>query len=132
MRALKKVLHIEDEADIREVVKLALEAVGGLTVESCASGREGLERIEAFGPDLVLLDAMMPEMSGADTLAKLRAAPATATTPVIFMTAKIQPTEVEGFQQLGAIGLVAKPFDPMTLADEIKAIWVQSESLVGR
>lgn len=124
-RPLKKILLVEDEADIRMVAKLALESVGGFSVDACASGREALAHAEAAAPDLIMLDVMMPGMDGPATLAALRAVPAFSATPMLFMTAKVQPQEVAHFRSLGAIAVVAKPFDPMTLAQEIKTIWEQ-------
>ena len=120
---MNKVLHVEDEPDIQEVAKMALEAVGGLTVEQAGSGREALAKAAAFAPDVILLDVMMPGMDGPSTLAELRRCPATASIPVIFMTAKVQNQEVERYKQLGALDVIAKPFDPMTLSDSIREIW---------
>jgi CheY-like chemotaxis protein len=120
---MKRVLHVEDEPDILEVARLALEAVGGLTVEMAESGLVALEKAPAFGPDLILLDGMMPGMDGPATLAELRKNPATAAIPVVFMTAKVQPHEIAHYVALGALGVIAKPFDPMTLADQVRALW---------
>jgi two-component system OmpR family response regulator len=122
-REPKKILFIEDDADIQAVGQLALEAVGGFTVMVCSSGREALEGVDEFAPDLILLDVMMPGMDGPSTLAALRERPATRETPVIFMTAKVQPAEIKGYQQLGALNVIAKPFDPMTLSQTIRRMW---------
>lgn len=120
---LNRILYVEDEPDIQAVAKLALEAVGGFTLEVCSSGQEALDKAEAFAPQLMLLDVMMPEMDGPTTMKKLRELPALANTPVIFMTAKVQPQEVKEYKDLGAVDVIAKPFDPMTLASNIKDIW---------
>lgn len=120
---LKRLLFVEDEPDIQIVARLALEAIGGFQVEICNSGREALEKVPAFGPDLILLDVMMPGMDGPTTLGALREQPQTATTPVIFMTAKVQPYEVAEYKRLGALDVIAKPFDPMQLSANITAIW---------
>jgi CheY-like chemotaxis protein len=125
---LQRVLYVEDDSDIREVVGMALEVVGGLTVRLCASGAEALAVAEAFAPDLVVLDVMMPDMDGPATMAALRALPAIASIPVVFMTAKVQPSEVAEFLALGAVDVVAKPFDPMTLADSLRQIWTRIEA----
>jgi two-component system OmpR family response regulator len=124
--SLQRVLYVEDDPDIRTIAVLALEAVGGLTVRACASGAEALEAAEAFGPDLLLLDVMMPGMDGPTTLARLRERPSTAATPVVFMTAKVQASEIEHYKSLGALGVVTKPFDPMGLADVVKELWRQA------
>ncbi|OIQ69977.1 response regulator ArlR [mine drainage metagenome] len=123
MENLPKILHVEDDADIREIALIALETVGGLTVEQCASGKDALLRVSAFQPDLFLLDVMMPCMTGEETLLAFRAMPQFSSTPVIFMTAKAQHSEVEKLKQHGALDVITKPFDPMELANQILAIW---------
>lgn len=119
----ERILLVEDDTDIQVVGQLALEAVGGFTVEVCSSGQEALDRVGAFAPDLILLDVMMPGMDGQTTLAHLRQDTATANIPVIFMTAKVQPAEIKSYQALGAMNVIAKPFDPMTLSETIRALW---------
>lgn len=120
---LSRILYVEDEPDIQMVARLALEAIGGYTVEICSSGAEALTRAPDFRPQLVLLDVMMPGMDGPTTLSKLRKLSAFAATPVVFMTAKVQPGEVAEYLALGAIGVIPKPFDPMTLSSQVQAIW---------
>lgn len=120
---LQKVLYVEDEDDIRMVAQLALETVGGLTLKTCSNGQEAVTAGPGFAPDLILLDVMMPGMDGPTTLAALRALSALKDTPVIFMTAKVQPSEVQRYRDLGALDVIAKPFDPMTLADHVREIW---------
>ncbi|MBF0187526.1 MAG: response regulator [Magnetococcales bacterium] len=122
-RPLERILYAEDEPDIQEIAILALETVGGFTVKACASGQEILDAAEAFKPDLLLLDVMMPIMDGPTAFQEIRKQPGTETVPVIFMTAKVQPQEVEGYKAMGAWEVIAKPFDPMTLADQIRQIW---------
>ena len=120
---LKRVLFVEDDPDIQTVARMALEAVGGFTVLGCASGAEALERVEAFAPDLILLDVMMPGMDGLETLQSLRLLPGAAAVPVVFMTAKVQAQEVAGYREAGAADVIAKPFDPMTLPATVRSIW---------
>ena len=120
---LNRILYVEDEPDIRFVAEMALQAVGGFTVITCTCGEEALSAAPAAGADLLLLDVMMPGMDGPGTLKALRALAATADTPVIFMTAKVQATEVAMYKALGALEVIAKPFDPMTLAAQIQKIW---------
>lgn len=120
---LTRILYVEDEPDIQMVARLALETLGGFTLEICGSGKEALEKIGAFQPQLMLLDVMMPGMDGPTTLGKLRELPAFATTPVVFMTAKVQPSEVAGYKAIGAVDVIPKPFDPMTLSSQVQAIW---------
>lgn len=120
---LNKVLHVEDEPDIRTITKVALEKIGQMTVESCASGPEGLDAIAAFAPDMVLLDAMMPGMDGPEVLTRLREREDTKDIPVVFMTAKVQAQEIEGYKNLGALDVISKPIDPMKLHQQLKDIW---------
>jgi two-component system OmpR family response regulator len=121
---LTKILYVEDDPDIQSVAKIALEVVGGFTLLCCGSGKEALNPSTAeFAPDLMLLDVMMPDMDGPTTLNNLRAMPSLKNTPVIFMTAKVQVNEVSYYKSLGAIGVIAKPFDPMQLATQIRQLW---------
>ena len=115
-----RVLHVDDEPDIREVVELSLSLDPDLTVRSCGSGGDALAAAAAWSPDLILLDVMMPMMDGPTTLTHLRQSPKTADIPVVFMTARAQPRELEHFVSLGAEGVIAKPFDPMTLAAAVR------------
>jgi DNA-binding response OmpR family regulator len=123
MTELKKILYVEDEKDIQTIAELALKDVGGFTLEVCSSGAEAIAKCSNFKPDLILLDIMMPEMDGPTTLKKLRETADCAKTPVVFMSAKTQVTEVEEFLKLGATDFISKPFDPMTLSDQLQAIW---------
>lgn len=123
MSALPRILYVEDEPDIRTVARMALEMIGGFEVKICSSGEEAVCEAEDFAPDMILLDVMMPGMDGPSTLEALRKKASLADTPVAFMTAKVQPAEVAHYKSLGARDVIAKPFDPMTLADQVKAIW---------
>lgn len=117
------VMHVDDEPDIREVAAIALELDADLTLTSVASGAEALKRLaEGARPDVILLDVMMPGMDGPCVLDRLREMEGLATTPVIFMTARAQSDEVERLKALGAIGVLVKPFDPMTLARQLRDI----------
>lgn len=120
---LKRILYAEDEPDIQAVAKLALELVGGFEVLICASGTEALQKVKDYAPQVILLDVMMPGMDGPTTLRHLRADPATAGIPVIFLTAKVQPAEVAQYQSMGALDVIAKPFDPMALAAQVRTLW---------
>jgi two-component system, OmpR family, response regulator len=118
-----KILYVEDENDIRSIGTMAMEAIGGFTVKVCASGEEALKEASAFQPQLIVLDVMMPGMNGPETFRRLREIPAVAAVPVIFMTAKVQPSEIKEYMAMGALGVIVKPFDPMTVAAQIKALW---------
>lgn len=122
-KPLKRILYVEDEPDIQAVARLALESVGGFTLEVCSSGKEALNKATAFAPDLLLLDVMMPEMDGVSTLHALRKLDKLKNTPVMFMTAKVQPNEIDQLRAQGALDVIPKPFDPMTLSDVINQLW---------
>lgn len=123
MSTFKRVLYVEDDPDIREVATVALELMGGLELCVCSSGAAALADGPAFAPDLILLDVMMPGMDGPTTLARLRESPELAETPVVFMTAKVQPLEVAALRAMGALDVIAKPFDPMQLANRLTDIF---------
>jgi two-component system OmpR family response regulator len=115
-----RILLVDDEADIREVVELSLRLDPAFSVRSCASGADAIAAAGNWRPDMILCDVMMPGMDGPATLARLRESPQTVNTPVVFMTARVQAHEIEHFKSLGAVGVIAKPFDPMTLAASVR------------
>ena len=115
------VLHVDDEPDIREVAALSLELDGAMTLTSAASGADALGLLERGSrPDVILLDVMMPVLDGPGALARLRLLPGHEKTPVIFMTARAQSFELSRYIDLGAIGVIVKPFDPMSLAASVR------------
>ena len=125
MNKMIQILYVEDEPDIRTVTEFALEDEG-FELTPCASGHEALAKAPVLKPDLILLDVMMPEIDGPTTLKKLRQLPHMANTPVIFMTAKVQTFEVDQYKAIGALGVIGKPFDAMTLAEDIRAMLERS------
>ncbi len=122
-KPLVRILYVEDEPDIQAVGKIALEAVGGFTLEVCSDGTEALAKAPGFAPQLILLDVMMPGLDGPATFEGLRKLPETANVPVVFLTAKTQASEVAKLLELGALEVLTKPFDPMTLSDQVRSIW---------
>ncbi|MEY4749797.1 MAG: hypothetical protein RIQ60_2011 [Pseudomonadota bacterium] len=120
---LQRVMCVEDDPDIRMILEFSLRQVGGYDVLSCADGPTALAEVAAFGPDLVLLDVMMPGMSGPETLAGLRALPELEGVPVVFLTAKALLEEVEALLQHGATGVIVKPFDPVALPGQLRIYW---------
>ncbi|MGH9404697.1 MAG: response regulator [Terriglobia bacterium] len=118
----KTILVIDDEEAVREVTKATLEVFAGWTVEAVGSGPEGIALAETNLPDAILLDVMMPGTDGPRTLALLLANPAIRDVPVLFLTAKVQATDIRRFRTLGVRGIISKPFDPARLATEIAAI----------
>lgn len=123
---LQKVMYVEDDPDIREIATLALRDVGGLTVKVCDSGQLALKEVGDFAPQLILLDVMMPNMDGPETLAALRLQGSVSQEmAVVFMTAKVHPEELLRYRELGIADVISKPFDPMTLANDVRAIWLR-------
>ena len=123
MRELKKILYVEDQKDIQMIAKAALETIGGYELMICSSGIEALAQIAEFTPDLLLLDVMMPGMDGPATLMEIKKRDDAKNIPVMFMTAKVLPSEIDQLMSMGAISIIPKPFDPVTLANNIQQIW---------
>lgn len=122
-RPLRRILILDDDPDLLGVVELALSSLGGYAVEACASPREALERARSFVPDLVLLDVMMPGMDGFTVLEALRRFENTTDTPVVFVTAIVEPRDLALYDQLGVAGVVPKPFDPAMLPEILEEFW---------
>lgn len=114
-----KVLLIDDEEDVRYVIQISLGRVGGMQVLEAASGEEGIALAQSESPDFILLDLMMPGMDGAHTFRELQRDEETAKIPVVFLTAKAMANDVQRLRNLGARGVILKPFDPLTLAREV-------------
>lgn len=119
---MTRILYVDDDHDIREIALLALELGDDIEARAAPSGVEALNIVEQWVPDIILLDLMMPQMDGPATLLKLRELAATASTPIIFVTARTQGHEAERLKSLGAAGVIAKPFDPMTFVDQVRAL----------
>jgi len=117
-----RILIIDDEEDIREVAALSLETVAGWEVTSASSGAQGLNRAIEQNPDAILLDVMMPGMDGPTTFRELRNNPITAHIPVLLLTAKVQSSDQRRFADLGVEAVLFKPFDPMTLSQQIASV----------
>lgn len=118
-----RLLLVDDEDDIREIARLSLERLGGWTVVTASSGDEAVELVAREGPfTVVLLDVMMPGSDGPATLQRLRSGVLDGQTPIVFLTAKVQPADRRRLHALGAAGVIAKPFDPMQLSQQLRAI----------
>ncbi len=117
-----KVLVVDDEDDIRRIVRLSLTAVGRMEVAEAASGPEGIRKARDEDPDVVLLDLMMPGVDGVSTLRALRSDPETSDIPVVFLTARVKSPEVDRLKALGARGVLIKPFDPMALPGLLRGL----------
>lgn len=124
---LERILYCEDEPDIQTIVQMALEMIGGFNVCICSSGQEAIAAAPNFQPQLVLLDVMMPEMDGPTTFQELKKHVEMENIPVIFMTAKAMVDEILELKRLGAADVIPKPFDPMSLPDKIREIWIQHQ-----
>jgi two-component system, OmpR family, response regulator len=129
MHELQRVLFVEDQLAILQIIELALAMVGGLEAHGFTSGRDAIACASSVRPQLLLLDVMMPDLDGPTTLGHLRGITGLETVPVVFLTAKVDSLQVERLHSLGAAAVLFKPFDPMTLADQLRKIW--SASLVS-
>jgi CheY-like chemotaxis protein len=121
--ALNRILLVDDQRDIRSIVGLALGKIGGFKVRVCESGEEALANAAEFAPDLLLLDLSMPVMDGVATLKALRARGLAA--PAVFFTARLQPKDVDRYRDLGVLGVIPKPFDPLKLGAQLRELWKQ-------
>lgn len=124
---LIRVLHVEDDADIRDITQMALSIEGDYDLLQCSSGEDALAKVEHFQPDLLLLDLMMPGMNGPQTLNQMRKIPSLINVPAIFMTARAQNSDIEKLLEQGAAAVICKPFDPISLGSQIKAVLKQTE-----
>lgn len=122
---LQRVMHVEDDESIRAVAEIALVDVAGFELLSCEGGYSALEQVEAFAPQLILLDVMMPQMDGLQTFAALKQIPSLTKVPVVFMTAKIQQSEKQQYLDAGAIAVIDKPFDPMLLGETLIELYAE-------
>lgn len=120
---LKNILYAEDEIDIQKIVKFSLEKIGGFNVKTCNSGFEALNALLDYKPDLILLDVMMPGMDGPTAFKEIRKNPDLSHIPVIFITAKVQASEVDNYKKSGAVYVIVKPFEPVSLPTLITDIW---------
>ena len=130
MPKLEKIIYTDDQEDILLFAEYALQNYGKFETLMCKSGTEALEKIDAFNPDLIALDFMMPNLDGPQTLKKIRQMALFKTTPAIFITAKIFPNEITDLMECDSavIGLITKPFDPVTISDSIQSMWDDSFS----
>lgn len=126
---LKRVMHVDDDSDIQGIAMLALREIGGLEVVQYSSGIEAIEAVVGCCPDVILLDVMMPGLSGEETFKEIRGMLNLATPPTIFMTAKSSQETVTRLLALGAAGVIVKPFNPILLAEEICEIYERIQSV---
>lgn len=117
-----RLLYVDDNDEIREIAEMCLELSDEIETRTCASGREGLELCRSWSPDLVLMDVMMPEMDGITAFKIMKDTPELAHIPVVFITARIQCQEVQDYIDLGALGVIEKPFEPTELAERALAL----------
>ena len=123
--ALKSILYVEDDLHMRTTAKLVLEVIGRFAVRECSSGRDALLAARDFHPDLILLDVMMPELDGVDTLAMRRRMPHLADTPALFVTSRTEPEDLARYLDAGAFGVIPKPVVPLNLASQLNTLWQQ-------
>lgn len=120
---LKKILHVDDSQDIRELVRHGLDRNGRFELAFCANSHEAIDKAPAFAPDLLLLDSVMPDTSGTQLYARLKALPGLENTPVVFLTTEAETLDFTSFIKAGALDVIGKPFDVDALADTLEEIW---------
>ena len=118
-KKIQKILLVDDDPNIQMIAQIGLEDRPEWKVSLASSGNEAIEKFISEKPDLIILDMMMPGMDGVTTLAKIKEQPESGCVPVIFMTAKVQKHEIEKYLSTGVAGVITKPFDPMTLTQDI-------------
>jgi len=122
---LQRVCYVEDDEDIRKIVRMSLERIGKLTVEVIGDPLAAIEAMKSFKPELVMLDWMMPGMDGPTLYRKMQEVPEVRDVPVVFITAKASEKEMNELRALGAAGTISKPFSPQDLPGQLRAIWEQ-------
>jgi two-component system, OmpR family, response regulator len=122
---LKRILYVEDEPLVQTIAKIALVKVGGFELRICSSGAQALDEVKDFAPQLILLDVVMPGMDGPATLQRLRQDADTAAIPVVFLTANSDQNEIAQYIASGALDVIAKPFNPMMLAEQVRQVWAK-------
>lgn len=126
-KELKTILYVEDDLHVRTTAKLVLEVIGKFEVRECGSGREALLAARDFEPDLILLDMVMPELDGLNTLELLRRMPHLKHTPALFVTDMTDPADIARYVQAGAIGVIPKPVIPLRLTGQLHTLWDQHQ-----
>lgn len=128
----QRILVVDDDEMTRMLAQLTLEELGACQVLALGSGEEALVQAAAFSPDLLLLDVTMPGISGPETLAGLRQQPGLAHVPAIFLTAHTQASRVAGLRELGAIDVIAKPFEPEHLCERVASALALAGTMPAR
>jgi len=122
-RPLIRICYVEDDEDIQRIVRMSLERVGKMTVEVVGDPTLAIDAINAFKPDLVMLDWMMPKLDGVALFRQMQARPETQALPVVFITAKASQRDLDELVKIGAAGTISKPFSPKDLPEQLRAIW---------
>ena len=125
---LERVLHVDDDPDIQEITRYALESIAGLHVESCLSGEEAIARAPLFRPQLLLLDVMLPKVNGMDLYRALTELPDLTDLPVMFMTSAADTVDLKRYREFGAIGTIMKPIDYRTLGETVRDLWAAAKA----
>ena len=131
MEKLQRILHVDDAEDIRMIIKITLEMVGGYSVDQFPSGQDAVAQAEGCTPQLFLLDFMMPDMDGMETWTALKTLPGFADIPAIFVTAKAEENFSKNMLDKGALAVITKPFDPMELCGQIESAWANHQNQIS-
>lgn len=127
MKKLKKVLYAENEEDVQIIVKTVVECLGDFELKICSSGKQLLDEVGDYKPDLIMMDIVLSDFDGLAVFNELKKQKELKNIPVLFLTAKVQVHEVNSYIKQGALGVITKPFNPETLCDEIINYWRESQ-----
>jgi CheY-like chemotaxis protein len=122
-RPLTRICYVEDDEDIKRIVRISLERIGKMTVEVVGDPTVAIDAMLAFRPDLVMLDWMMPVLDGPALFRQMKQRPETSNLPVVFITAKAAQRDLDELLAMGAVGTISKPFSPKDLPEQLRAIW---------
>jgi two-component system OmpR family response regulator len=122
-KKLKRIMYVDDDPDLQQIVRLGLEIGGSFNVKTCESGEQALEEVDNFKPDLILMDVVMEGLSGTKTLEKLRKNSSAINIPVVFLTSKLSSAQLSHYKELGALGVIKKPLNPMKLTGQVNEVW---------
>ena len=130
-RPMERVLFVDDDEIVQNLVRIALERIGGLKVRLVNDSTQALDAVRSFKPDMVVLDCIMPRLDGVEVFKLMREDPELAATPVVFLTVKAHWRTTEDLLALGAAGVITKPFSARDLPGQLKAIWAKLPAVPG-
>jgi two-component system, OmpR family, response regulator len=122
-KPLNRIMYVDDDPDLRQIVAMGLKVGGGYTVKVCSSGNQAIAELPGFQPDLLIMDVVMPDMTGPKTVEVMKETPGFPEVPLVFLTSKVNSNELKQYRALGAIGVIRKPMNPMHITTQVMDIW---------